>query len=170
MACLKRQLLEILRLRPAVALAKRMDVIDITDDDAGLAREFIRAPALQEFSLHQTARHVVHSSLNVASELKLMAAFADLDRAQLACPIVDVLKQVAVNGAEMSKIERPDGYTFRNSISHQAALDSIKPSRIRNAKAITKDFGAGNEVWINVVVHLTAAARACARIYARRRS
>src|SRR3954454_23510232 len=98
MACLRRQLLEILRLRAAVALAKGMDVVHITDNDAGLAREFIRAETLQEFGLCPTAMHVVHSSLNVAPELKLMAPFADLDSAQLACPIVQVLKQVAMNG------------------------------------------------------------------------
>jgi hypothetical protein len=114
---------------------------------------------------------VGHASRDVAPELKLVAALVDLDGAQIACPAVDVLEEVVVDGTEMSKIKCPDWWTFRDSVSHQAALDPIKPSRIQNAKAIAKDFGAGNEVRIDVVVHLgSVAARACARIYARRRS
>ena len=41
MARLHCQLLEILCLGPAVALAKGMDVVHVADDDAGLLRELI---------------------------------------------------------------------------------------------------------------------------------
>jgi len=74
--------------------------------------------------------NIVHTGLNIAPELELVTAFVDLNSAQLASSIVDILKQVPVNGAEMTKIKCPDGCTFRDSVSHQAALDPIKPSRI----------------------------------------
>ena len=47
-----------------------------------------------------------------------MAALVDLDGAQLACPIVNVLKQVVVNGLEMRKVECPDRCAFRDFVSH----------------------------------------------------
>ncbi len=62
--------------------------------------------------------NIVHAGLNVAPELKLVTAFVDLNSAQFARPIVHVLKQVAVNGTEMSKIECPDGCAFRDSVGH----------------------------------------------------
>jgi len=49
--------------------------------------------------------HVVHSTLNVAPELKLMTAFVDLDRARLPCPVVDILEKMAIDCAKMLQIE-----------------------------------------------------------------
>ncbi len=50
--------------------------------------------------------NIGHPCLDVAAKLELMATLVDFDRAQFARPIVHVLKQVAVNGTEMSQLSR----------------------------------------------------------------
>lgn len=106
MAGLRRKLLEVARLCTAIALAKGMDVVHIANDDAGLPCELVRAQSFQEFGLHQPAMNVVHAGLDVASKLELVAALIDLDGAQLACPIIDVLEEVAMDCAKMVEIKQ----------------------------------------------------------------
>ena len=105
MACLHRQLLEILRLRAAVTLSKGVDVVHVADHDAGVSCEVIRAQAFQEARLGQTTMNIGHTCLDVAAKLELMATLVDFDRAQFAGPIVDVLEEVTVDGTEMSKVK-----------------------------------------------------------------
>jgi hypothetical protein len=62
--------------------------------------------------------NIGHAGVDVAPELKLVPAFVDFDRARFTRPIVHVLKQMAVNGTQMSKIKCPDGCAFRDSVSH----------------------------------------------------
>jgi hypothetical protein len=61
--------------------------------------------AAQEARLNKAAVNIRHPGRDILPELKLLVAFADLDRAQLTGPVVDVLKQVAMDRPEMSKVE-----------------------------------------------------------------
>ena len=47
---------------------------------------------------------VRHAGLDELAELELLAALADLERAQFACPLVDVLEQVSMDRAQMGKV------------------------------------------------------------------
>ena len=57
---------------------------------------------------------VRHAGLDELAELELLAAFADLDRAQLAGPVVDILKQVPMDRARNDVPER--GHPATNTI------------------------------------------------------
>ena len=102
MAGLLRQLLEILRLRSAVPFAERMDVVDIADDDPGLAGKFARGQALEKSGAGQPAMHIRHPGRDVLAELKLVSALEDFDGAKFAGPVVDILEQMTVDGAKVS--------------------------------------------------------------------
>src|SRR4051812_6587811 len=92
MAGLRRKLLEVLQLRPSISLAKRMDVVQVAHDDAGLPGEFGRREAAQESRLRQPPVYVAHTGGDILPELKLISAFADLDGAKLPSPVIDILE------------------------------------------------------------------------------
>jgi hypothetical protein len=97
--------------------------------------------------------------------LELTSALGDFDRAQFTGPIVDILEQMPMDGAEMGEIERSRWYALGDSIAHQATLSSIKLVRVGNAETIAKNVGAGIDVRIVVSAHFaSASARACAKI------
>src|SRR5262245_36189952 len=83
----------VLQLRAAVPLAERVDVVDVADDDGSLLGEGGGRQPLQEAGPHEAAMDVRHAGLDEFPKLKLLPALADLDRAQLAGPVADVLKQ-----------------------------------------------------------------------------
>ena len=87
------ELLEIGKLGPAVPLTERVDVVDVADDDGRLLGELGRSQPAQKTRLHKSTVNVRHAGLDVLPELELLVALADLDGAQLAGPLVDVLKQ-----------------------------------------------------------------------------
>ena len=92
MTGLLRELLEILRLGAAVPFTKRMNVVDVANDDAGLASELVRRQPLQEFGPGQAAMNVGHAGRNVLTELELIPALEYFDRPKLTRPVVEVLK------------------------------------------------------------------------------
>ena len=82
-----------------------MDVVDVADDHGGLFGEAGRGQSLQEAGSREAAVNVRHAGLDELAELELLAALADLDRAQFAGPVVDVLKEVAMDRAQMGEVE-----------------------------------------------------------------
>ena len=60
---------------------------------------------LEKSGAGQPAVDVRHSGRNVLAELELISALEDFDRAKLSSPVVDVLEQVAVDGAEVGQVE-----------------------------------------------------------------
>src|SRR2546423_3270450 len=105
MARLAGELFEILQLRTAVSLAERMDVVDVSDDNGRLPGELGRRQAAQQAAAHEPSVNVRHAGFDVLPELELLVALADLDGAQLASPVVDVLEQMAVDRAQVGKVE-----------------------------------------------------------------
>ena len=53
--------------------------------------------------------NVGHTGLDVLPELELLATLADLDGAQFARPLVDVLEEMAMDGAQMGQVEGAAG-------------------------------------------------------------
>ena len=106
------KLLQIEQLGAAVALPERVDVVDIADD---LARAFCKARlrrSCKVFRLDQTAMHIGHASLDVLAKLELACALGDFQRADFSRPVVDVLEQAAVDGAQVLQVEIAGRYIF----------------------------------------------------------
>jgi hypothetical protein len=105
MPCLFRQLLEILRLRSTVSFAKRMNVVDVADDDSRFPCEFVRGQTLEKSGAREPAVNIRHPGLNVLPELKLTSALRNFDGTKLSGPVVDILEQVSMDGAEIHEVE-----------------------------------------------------------------
>ncbi len=79
---------------------------------------------LQEAGADEPAVNVAHSGLDELAELKLLAALADLDRAQFTGPVVDVLKQVMMDGAQMGEVESAARDRLAAAVRRMKAFDS----------------------------------------------
>ena len=62
--------------------------------------------------------NVRHAGLDVLPELELLVALADLDGAQLAGPLVDVLKQMAMDRTEMREVEIAARHRLGRAVSY----------------------------------------------------
>ncbi len=82
-----------------------MDVINVTHDNSGFARKFARGQALEKPGVDQPAVNVRHSGRNVLTELELISTFEDFDCTKLAGPVVNILEQVAMDGAQVGQVE-----------------------------------------------------------------
>ena len=159
------QLLEILCLRSTIPFAKWMDVVDVADNDPCLTGKLASGQTLEKSSAREPAVDIRHPGWDVLTELELASAFGDFDGAQLPRPVIDILKEVAMDGTKMGQVEWADRHAFSDSVAHQTTLNSIKLAGVANAEAITKDVGLRIDVRIDVSAHFaSAAARACARI------
>lgn len=86
-----------------------MDVIHIANDKRNLPSKIRQGQTCQKSRLHQPPVNIGHPGGDVLPKLELLGAFADFNRPNLACPVINVLEQVAVDGPQMSEIEFPGG-------------------------------------------------------------
>ena len=93
--------------------------------------------------------NVGHSRLDVSPELKLIAALRYLDSADLACPLVDILKQMAVDGFQVVEIKVTVRNAFSGPLCHLPPLKSIECSSIFDITQISENVGAGIDVRIS---------------------
>ena len=95
-------------------------------------------------------------------ELELLVALADLDRAQFAGPVVDVLEEMAVDRERVIEIEVAAGDAAPASQHNECALLLAKKIRIGNAEPVSKN----GCVWIDVrvVAHFATKAGLRARM------
>ena len=98
-----------------------------------------------------------HARLNVALKLELLTTLADFDRAQLARPIVDILKKMMMDCPKMFEVERALGYTTSCSLNDKAALNPIQSIDIGDPKTISEYGGAGMNVRVFGLNHFDAA-------------
>ena len=80
--------------------------------------------------------NVPHAGLNEPAELELMPALGDLHGAKLARPIVNVLKQVPVDGAKVSEIKSPGRNALSGPLGDKLPLQAGKPRRVDEAQFV----------------------------------
>ena len=105
MAGTGRHLPEILQLRPAIAIAEGVNVVDVAHDRACRYGESRSVQPSQKIGLHKPAVDVGHAGRDVLAELKLVAALGNLHGPQLTGPRIEVLKKMAVDRPKMREIE-----------------------------------------------------------------
>jgi hypothetical protein len=159
-----RKQLEILKLRPTVALAERMDEVHVADDNGCLFGELLPRQSNEESRSAQATMNIRHAGCDVLQELELLRALADLDRADFASPFVDILEQVAVDRLKMGEVQLPSRDTLPAARNRQAALHPVEFDRIGNTKTIFEYPRAGINVGVGLPAHFAAVALACSRM------
>lgn len=122
---------KILQLRASIALSEGMDVVDVANNHSGFIGENIGAETTQKLSSQQTAVHVRHAGFDEAKRHELCAAFGDLYNADLSRPVVDVLENVAMDGAELAEIKIACRKALSYALRRQAAFVAVKNNSTR---------------------------------------
>ena len=159
---LRSQLFEIEHLRAAVAFAEGVYIVHVAHDLPGRRCEGRTAQASEEFRAPKSPMNICHAGFDIPAKLKLMTALGDFHGAYLACPIIDVLEHVPVDGAKVDKVEASGRGSLGGSLGHKLPLDIIEPDAIGNAKPVTEN--GRPRIGIGVVVHSAARGLAFARI------
>jgi hypothetical protein len=131
------RLLQIAQLRSAVAFPERMHIIDVAHDGTSGFREGGPGEAAQEVGLGQAPVDVGHSGADETPELELMAALGDFHRTEFACPDVEILEEVAVDGAEVGEIEMAswDACCVAHRVSSRSRrAGAVMPSLLRRTE------------------------------------
>jgi hypothetical protein len=90
-----------------------MDVVYVGHDRRGFMGEFRTAETLKKVHSRQPPADIRHSRFDELPKLKLLAALGELDRPNLAGPLIDVLEKMMVNGALMREVKNPVGTPSR---------------------------------------------------------
>ncbi len=154
---------EILELNAAVSLAKRVDVVHISDDPTGFGRKGRPIERLQIIAALKPPMDVGHTGFDVSAKLKLLPAFRELDAAKFARPFKDVPKQMTMNGAQVSEVEPAGWHAFRDALRNKEALHAVELRRIGKTKLVSQHRRTRIEIRIDVA-HSAARAVICARI------
>src|ERR1700721_2815745 len=115
----QRQQLEILQLRSAVAFAKRMNIVYVTDDDGRTLRELLGRQSTQESSSNKTSMHVGHAGDDDLTKLELLGTAINLDRPDFPGPIVYVLEKMAMDRAKLRKVESTTRHAFTDPLNDE---------------------------------------------------
>ena len=167
MARLSRELVEVLQLGPPVPFSKRMDVVDIAENFAGRRGESGGFEMGEEIRRTEPFVDVRPADFDETAKLEQLAALGDLDGADFARPIVQVLKQVTVNSAEVVEIEITSGRALGYALGHNEPLDLIQTGGVLQTQLVPEHRGPRINIGI-VAAHSAANATAWARICARR--
>jgi len=137
MARLCGQLLKILKLRAAVAFPEWVHIIHVAHDRSRRFREGVAAQATQVVRLLKPPVNIGHAGFNELAKLELATALGDLHRAQIARPVIDVLEQMTMDGAEVGEIEGAIGDSFGYSLGDKLTLNIVQPREVPDAESIS---------------------------------
>jgi hypothetical protein len=144
----QRQLLQVKQLSPPIALSKRMDVVHVANNDRGLGAECIWAKANQKTLRNEPLMNVAKAGGDEAQRHELRAAFRDFHGTDFSGPVVDVLEEMAVNGAEVPQIERAGWNAFRRALADELSLNIIQQVRLGQSKLVTQNARSRIDVGI----------------------
>ena len=156
------QLFEIVKLCTPIAFSEWMDIVHVAQDFPGHRRKRSATRTAKKIRPLKPPVNIRHTGFDVPPELELMAALGYLHGSKFARPIMDILKQMPVNGAKVRKVEAPFGSAFGCPLDRKSPLGSIEQRRISNAKLVAEYGRTRIGVWI--VVHSVARVLTLARI------
>jgi hypothetical protein len=70
--------------------------------------------------------HIGHAGLDIAPELELAGPFGDLDDAQFAGPVIDILEEMAVDRAQMGEVDGAGGDVLASTLNDERTLDLVQ--------------------------------------------
>ena len=133
------ELLQILELRPSVPFAKRMDMVHVAQDRSRARRERVRPRPPEIPRRHDPAVDIRHPGLNETPWLESAAALGDLDGAEFARPIVDILEKVAVNRLEMGEVELACRHGFEKPLGDELPFRRVQRPGVRGCPACCEE-------------------------------
>jgi hypothetical protein len=92
---------------------------------------------MQKARTFEAAVNIGHSGMDVLPKLELLAALADLDRAQFSGPVVDVLEEMAMDGAQVDQVERAARDAAATSQGHKASFLPVEKFLIGGTKPVS---------------------------------
>lgn len=120
------ELFKIVKLNAAISFAEGMNIVHVPQYPGRFSRKRLVIEACEKSGGRQPAVNIGHSGFDILAELELLAAFVEFDGADFTGPIVDVLKQVAVNRFQMLKVESSRRDTFGGALRDKEALDMVE--------------------------------------------
>ena len=103
-----------------------MNIVQVAENKCGACAEAVGVETAKSVCLEYSGMYVGHARRNVAAKLELMTAFGNFDRADFSGPLIDVLKQMPVNCAKMSEIERPRWHGLCQPLDDELPLHRIE--------------------------------------------
>ena len=164
------KLLQILELRAAVALAERVDMVDVPQHRTRALGEAVRPRAPEEPCHHNAPVNVGHAGGNAPPRLEPALALGDLDGADLARPRVDVLEQVVVDRLQVDEVEIARRHRLKKALGDKLAFRCLQRRGGPDVQPVAEN-GVVGRIAVIAVAHSAAATRPRRRtIWARRRS
>lgn len=99
-----------------------MNIVHVPDDIAGPGGELIGIETAKEVGFVKPTVHVSHADADKPTGLELAAALGDLHLADFSRPVIDILKQVPVNGLKVCKVEIAGVSAFNKATARQESL------------------------------------------------
>jgi hypothetical protein len=101
--------------------------------------------------------NIGHAGADVLPELELVAALGDLDGPDLSGPVIDVLKEMPVDGAQMREIEIAGGDAVLDPLDDRASFVTIEGDGVGQTKLVLQNPVVGR-IAVNGVAHSAATA------------
>ena len=137
------ELLQILELRPSVPFAKREDMVHIAQDRSRARRERVRPRSLEIPRRHDPVADIRHPGLDETPWLESAVAFGDLDGAEFARPIVDILEKVAVNRLQMGEVKLACRHGFEKPLGDELPFRRVQRPATRMPSLLRRTVKSG---------------------------
>jgi len=102
------------------------------------------------------------AGLDVLPELKLLAALGNLDRPQFAGSVIDILKQMTMDGAQVLHIEIARRHTFADALGNEFALVIVQARLVTKPEFVFENIRT--RIDVRIAAHSAARALALPRI------
>ena len=133
------ELLQVLELRAPVALAERVDMVDVAQYRTGARGEPVRPQPPEILCRHDAAVNVRHAGGDEPPRLEPAPALGDLDGADLTRPGVDVLEQVAMDRFQVGKVEITRRHGLEKALGDERALRRLQRPGVPDVQPVAEE-------------------------------
>ena len=105
MTSLPGHLFQVAELSAPIPLSKRVHIVYVSDDLSSLDSKHLMVQSAEEVRRLERSVDIGDAAFNQLGGDDGVAAFGQLNGSQFACAFVDVLKQVSVDGLQVSQVE-----------------------------------------------------------------
>jgi len=130
------QPLEVEKLRATVPFAEGVDIVHVTHDRPYRGRELRAAQASQKIGSLYALVNVLHPGVDEPVELELMTALGNLHRPNLPGPVVDILEQLPMDGAQVHKVKAAGRDALSSPLRDQQPLHAVELTCIGETQLI----------------------------------
>ncbi len=100
--------------------------------------------------------NVGHAGFDILPELKLVTAFGQFNGTKLACPVINVLKQVTMDMPQMGEVELSGRNALAGALYDQLSLGVIETLAIGDVQLVSED--GRSRIDVRIIRYSAAAA------------